>query len=87
MFDAPHDAPDRAQLRDRHYTVCTGEWEVGRIYETAAVPTVEDFAGPVTHHAILPLPRFLYPRCGVPSRGEFPGNGNQRSLAGTSNPI
>jgi hypothetical protein len=42
---------------------------------------------PVTHHAILPLPRFLYRRCGVPSRGEFPGNGNQRSLAGTSNPI
>jgi hypothetical protein len=69
------------------YTVYTGEWEVGRIYETAAIPTVEDFAGPVTHHAILPLPRFLYPRCGVPSRGEFPGNGNQRSLAGTSNPI
>jgi|SRR3954447_8353402 hypothetical protein len=55
------------------YTVYTGEWNIGRIYETAAVPTVEDFAGPVTHHAILPLPRFLYPRCGVPSRGEFPG--------------
>jgi hypothetical protein len=48
------------------YTVYTGEWNIGRIYETAAVPTV-------THHAILPLPRFLYPRCGVPSRGEFPG--------------
>ena len=69
------------------YNIFSGEWNIGRIYETAAVPTVEDFAGPVTHHAILPLPRFLYPRCGVPSRGEFPGNGNQRSLAGTSNPI
>ena len=42
MSDGPQAPPDRPRLRDRQgppdYTVVTGEWEVGRIYETRGGP-------------------------------------------------
>jgi hypothetical protein len=44
VSDAPQAPPDRPWLRDRQgpcradYTVYTGEWEVGRIYETRGGP-------------------------------------------------
>jgi hypothetical protein len=40
--NAPQASPDRRRLRDRQdrsdYTVCSGEWEVGRIYDTHSGP-------------------------------------------------
>ena len=40
--NAPQASPDRRRLRDRQdrsdYTVCSGEWEVGRIYDTRSGP-------------------------------------------------
>ena len=38
----PLKSPNRRRLRDRQdrsdYTVCSGEWEVGRIYDTRSGP-------------------------------------------------
>ena len=38
MSDAPHASPDRTGPRDDkdrvHYTIFSGEWEIGRIFET-----------------------------------------------------
>ena len=42
VSDAPQTPPDRPRFRDRqgspNYTIVTGEWEVGRIYETRGGP-------------------------------------------------